>query len=93
MNHKHYRNLILLGISMLAAGCVTRSPVTDLHLGESVSLLKSHQILNPKAGLNQDPVAGIDGKAAKSAYDEYQKSFRVPVQQPNALSIGVGGTR
>jgi hypothetical protein len=35
-------------------------------------------------------VAGLDGQAARSAYDNYQKSFREPVPQSGALAIGVG---
>ena len=31
----------------------------------------------------------MDGKAAKSAYDAYQESFKVPLPQTGALTIGV----
>lgn len=47
------------------------------------------QVLHPGAPLSQS-VAGLDGQAAKSAYDNYQKSFREPVPQSGALAIGVG---
>ena len=56
-------------------------------------MMKAQQTLNPGAALNADPVKGIDGQAAKSAYDEYQKSFKEPVAQPNAFTIGVAGAR
>lgn len=79
---------LLLGVS----GCAT-TPELDRHFGETVNMMKAQQTLNPSAALNTDPVKGIDGKAAKSAYDEYQESFRAPTPQPNAFTIGVAGAR
>lgn len=80
--------LLLLAIT----GCVSTSPV-DRHFGEAVNMMKAQQTLNPTAALNADPVRGIDGQAAKSAYDQYQKSFKTPEPQPNAFTIGVAGGR
>lgn len=80
--------LLLLAVT----GCAT-TPALDRHFGEAVNMMKAQQTLNPRAALNTDPVKGIDGQAAKSAYDEYQKSFRVPAPQPNAFTIGVAGAR
>jgi hypothetical protein len=62
-------------------------------MGQSLSLIKAQQILNPEASRNTDPVPGMDGRAAKSGYDLYQKSFKTPEPQSNAFTIGVGGTR
>jgi hypothetical protein len=77
---------------LAVAGCVSTSPV-DRHFGEAVNMMKAQQTLNPTAALNADPVRGIDGQAAKSAYDQYQKSFKTPEPQPNAFTIGVAGAR
>lgn len=92
------RNQFRIGCSTLAllllavTGCVSTSPV-DRHFGEAVNMMKAQQTLNPTAALNADPVKGIDGQAAKSAYDQYQKSFKTPEPQPNAFTIGVAGGR
>lgn len=66
--------------SLLAlGGCATSTtPETDARFGESLNTLKAQQTLNPEASRNANPVAGIDGKAAKGAYDNYRDSFRKP---------------
>ena len=82
----------LLIIFVLASpGCAEKSPMLDSRFGESFSLIKAQQIRNPAAARNADPVAGIDARAGKSAYDEYQKSYNAPAAPQNVLSIGVGG--
>jgi hypothetical protein len=93
MNYISLRTVLLCSIVFLAEGCVQRAPVLESQFGQSVSLIKAQQIMNPDAGRNGDPIAGIDGKAAKSGYDQYQKSFRTPEPQPNAFTIGIGGGR
>lgn len=91
-NHFHMAS-VLLGTAILLAttGCVSTTPNLDSHFGETVSLIKSQQTLNPEASSNTNPATGMDGKAAKSAYDEYQKSYRVPEPQTSAFTIGIGG--
>lgn len=68
----------LAGSMLLAAGCVSTTPNLDSQFGKSVNLIKAQQTLNPEASRNTNPVAGIDGAAGKSGYDEYQKSYRAP---------------
>lgn len=77
--------------SMLAAlaGCASNTPHLDRQFGGAVQAMNQQQILNPAAPTLTLP-ATLDGKAAKSAYDNYQKSFKEPVPQTGALSIGVG---
>jgi hypothetical protein len=89
----HRTHFCTVGTALLltVAGCTSTTPNLDRHFGQGLSLLKAQQTLDPQAGRNRDPVSGIDGQAAKSAYDAYQKSFRAPVPQPNAFTIGVGG--
>jgi hypothetical protein len=94
MMTEFFKRALLLSISaVLSAGCVQRTPYLDRHMGQSLSLIKAQQILNPEAGRNTDPVAGINGMAAKSGYDRYQKSFTTPEPQPNVFTIGIGGGR
>jgi hypothetical protein len=80
---------LLLGVT----GCASTTSVLDRHFGEAVNMMKAQQTLSPGAALNADPVKGLDGQAAKSAYDQYQKSFKTPEPQPNAFTIGVAGAR
>ncbi len=92
MHRNHFRTASVLCPMLLAiAGCVSTTPTMDRHFGESVSLIKAQQTLHPEAARNTDPVKGLDGKAAKSAYDQYQKSYAAPEPQTNAFTIGVGG--
>ncbi len=62
-------------------------------LGSEVSLAMAQQVLDPSAAMRRDPVPGLDGQAAKSGYDAYQKSYTAPKPQPNAFTIGVGASR
>lgn len=78
--------LLLLGVG----GCTTTTPALDRNFGATVNLMKAQQTLNPTAALNVNPVKGMDGKAAKSGYDAYQKSYAAPEAQTGALTIGIG---
>lgn len=81
----------LSAVLLLAAlaGCASRSPRLDQQFGTAARTSVQQQILHPGVPASQS-VAGMDGAAAKSAYDNYQKSFREPAPQTGALSIGVG---
>lgn len=72
------------------AGCVSTTPELDRQFGHSVATLNALQTVNPEAGRNNAPVSGIDGKAAASAYDAYQKSYKTPEPQTGAFTIGIG---
>ena len=78
--------LLLLGVT----GCATTTPVLDKHFGETVKLVNAQQTLNPSAALNTNPVKGMDGQAAKSGYDAYQKSYAKPEPQSSAFTISIG---
>lgn len=79
----------LCGLLLAVSGCVSTTPNLDHDFGKSVSLLKAQQIINPEASRNTDPVQGMNGKAAKSGYDEYQKSYQAPAPlTPLSISIG-----
>ena len=89
--HRTHSHAVCTALLLTIAGCTSTTPNLDRHFGDGLNLAKAQQTLNAQAVRNLDPVSGIDGKAAKSAYDEYQKSYRMPVLQPNAFTIGVGG--
>ncbi len=75
----------------LLSACVPTTPQWDANFGNSVRTAVAQQILNPDAAQNQDPVIGMDGRAAREAVVSYQKSFKEPPPQPNIFTLGVGG--
>ncbi len=79
----------LIAIGMMT-GCAPTTPRMDMHFGEAVNTAKAQQTINPDASRNTDPVAGLDGQAAKSTIDLYQKSFKSPPPPVNVFTIGVG---
>ena len=74
----------------LMGGCASRTPYLDTQFGKSVRLLNAQQTINPNAMANSDPVLGLDGRAALSGYNDYQKTFAAPVPQPATFTIGIG---
>ena len=78
------------GLGTALAGCMTTTPVYDTRFGDAVRTVRAMQILNPDASLNNDPVTGIDGRAATAAMDRYNTSFRTPQSDPNGYAVGVG---
>lgn len=80
--------LCIAGLSQLS-GCAGPMPRMDHLFGQTVTQLTADQTLNPNAGLNRDPVKGMDGQAANAAYEQYQKSYTTPVPQNNTFTIGV----
>ncbi len=72
------------------SACST-TPAADDNFGRSFTTLKAQQTLNSDASRNNDPVRGLDGKAAKGALDNYRDSFRTPPSEANqVIQIGVG---
>jgi hypothetical protein len=78
--------LVLLNI----AACTQPMPRYEAEFGENIRNTMKAQVINPNAGNNTDPVAGIDGRAARDAVNNYQKSFAKPEPAPNVFNLGVG---
>ena len=93
MNITHIARGGLAGLTLLGAGCAMPPNQPEPPMGAVISLTMAQQVMNPAAGMNRDPVSGLDGKAAKSGYDAYQKSYRAPAPQQNTFTIGIGGGR
>ncbi|MYN30743.1 pilus assembly protein [Duganella levis] len=85
-----FPRLVLLVLAAACVGGCALSPRVDQQFGSSVKLALAQQTLNPQARDNRSPVNGLDAQAAKSAYDNYQRSYASPEQQQNAFTIGVG---
>ena len=74
----------------LLGACAAATPAFDSQFGESVRQAAALQTLNPAAGRDGDPVAGIDGRAGRSAIERYQESFRTPPPTFEVFNIGGG---
>jgi hypothetical protein len=83
-----YYLAIAAATGLLTACAATTTPQADARFGESVTLLRAQQVIHPEASADTDPVAGIDGKAAKGAMDNYRDSFRKP---PPEATPTIGG--
>jgi hypothetical protein len=83
---------IFLGVTFFAAvaisGCVSETPLLNQHFGDAVNAAKAQQTIHPEASQNKNPVAGLDGQAAKGAVDLYQKSFVQPPVTSSTMNIG-----
>jgi hypothetical protein len=64
------------------------TPEFDSRFGDAVRQARARQTIDPEAGKNADPVAGIDGEAARATMTEYYKSFKEPPPTFNILGIG-----
>lgn len=82
-----HAGLRLAPLLALLAGCANTSKL-DQGFGMAVRANTMQQVLDPAAPTTQ-LANGIDGKAGKSAYDVYQKSFQEPQPQSGALTIGI----
>lgn len=85
------RHVILVGAAVIAmAGCATTTPNYDKSFGNAVRMARAQQTINPDASRNPDPVAGIDGNAAKESVGQYRDSFKTPPPTFNVINIGGG---
>jgi hypothetical protein len=84
-------SLILVTLTAGLAACTSTTPNLDRNFGQAVNHAKAQQTLNPDASQNPDPVAGIDGPAAKSSVERYDDSFKAPPPTFNVININSGG--
>jgi hypothetical protein len=88
---------LMLGLFVTIASCLVLSAcqsealwVGSPELGSSVNEAIQAQLVNPNAPVGNPKVStGLDGSAAKSAVDNYQKSFEVKV--PTSTGIYPAG--
>lgn len=84
------RALILAPFLGALGGCMSSSPIWDAHFGEAVRATTQAQILDPQAGERNPSTQGVNGSAAVSAMQRYDKSFAAPAQTTNPFVIGIG---
>ena len=61
-------------LSACASHLVQTTPQWDARFGVDTRMALAQQIMYPAAARNTDPVAGMDGRSARSAYERYQKT-------------------
>lgn len=82
----------MLALAALLGACVQTTPQYDSRFGDSLRVSLASQVAKPEAVRNADPVAGIDGRAARAAQERYESSFKAPPPQPVML-LSTGGVR
>jgi len=76
---------------MFLAGCSARLSRLEVDYGTSHALAKQNQTLNAEAGKRLEPVYGLNGQAAQSAVEKYQKGFGSQTATPTkTLSMTTG---
>jgi hypothetical protein len=90
MSCKHLISLKLcLLLAALATGCTTSTtPVLDARHGDALRSTRQAQTLDPKAPTGNNPVLGMDGKAAVNAQERYQDSFKSPPKTFDVMTTG-----
>lgn len=83
--------LLIVPLAAALGGCMTSSPIWEAHFGEAVRASTQAQIIDPDAAQRPAPAPGIDGKAAASAMNLYDKSYEQPPVADNAYTMGVSG--
>jgi hypothetical protein len=101
------RTLVLIGfvaIGLIFTGCAPSSNFwkdcypgptrLEEDFGTSFKLQIAHQVLNPEAEKNLEPVTGLDGKAGQATMEKYRKEFEKPAPPaPYVLGLGSLSTR
>ena len=75
---------------LLGTGCSHVTPNYDARFGDAVRDAKRKMTINPDAGKDGNPVAGMDGRAARESMVQYQKSYKAPPPAVNVINIGGG---
>lgn len=88
MSTLNFTTLLIVASALIA--CAEPAPRLEAEFGNSTRATLNAQIINPNASNNPNPVAGLDGRAARDAIQNYQKSFTKPEPTTNTFTIGVG---
>jgi hypothetical protein len=85
------KSLPLILASLALTACVSTTPNWDSRFGQSVRGAIASQTINPAAAANQDPVYGVDGKAALGAQQRYERTFAQPEAQAASMFHDTAG--
>lgn len=85
------RSLSLLALAATLTACAETTPRWDSTFGNSVRGAFAAQVINPAAARNNNPVGGIDGRAAMTAQKKYESGEGA--QEPSApTTLMIGST-
>ena len=84
------RAALAVPLAFALAGCMSSTPVWDTRFGDSGRTVMKAQIIDPHAAEHVAATTLVDGNAAASALDNYDKSFKQIDPPANAFVIGVG---
>lgn len=82
------RSTLLVLLAAAMQGCGSTTPHWDREFGKAVRANIAAQVLDPAAAANANPSTGIDGAAARSAHERYQRSFSKPEPAPSTPIVG-----
>ena len=80
----------VITLAGILTACVEPAPRYEAEFGSATRATLRAQFVEPDAGNNPNPVAGLDGRAARDTINNYQKSFAEPKPTENGFNIGVG---
>jgi len=94
-------NIMLIGLaavfSAMLWGCAGNLPesqrikMIDMNWGKSFESAKNNQILNPEAGIEPEPVLGLDGEAAGHNMQKYKDAFiKAEPPKPTVVTTFIG---
>lgn len=83
-----FKSACALALAAALSACAA-TPFDDTRFGDAVRAATASQIIDPAASQNTNPVAGIDGRAARAAQERYEASFASPAPAEAALTIGI----
>lgn len=82
-------SILALGVVAGLTGCATtETPRHDASFGQAVLAARATQTLQPDAPVRTPITLGLDGRAARSAVERYQDSYRTPAPTFSILNIG-----
>ena len=88
-------NTCILGLLFLPAfllsGCTKPPTLVDHYFGTSYEYAKQSQIAYPLAGVNRQPIAGLEGSIGQRVMERYKAGYTQPAPTTETYSITVDG--
>lgn len=80
------RRAALVLLACGAQGCISTTPQWDSQFGAATRANLAAQTIDPTAGASRNSAVGLDGRAARAAIDNYERSFAQPgASQPASM--------